>query len=112
MFPRGHKLPLCVTCAVTASGVRTNGAPGLSKRGIRARKKAREKELAEAAPVALPDIANPVPAGWAFADTEVLGATTASNAARPSSRRGSAAEQSRVEPGDMMSWLDSVYSAE
>lgn len=71
MFPRGQKLPMCVTCAVAASGVRAaKSTPTLSKRSIRARVKAREREMHVDDPAPLPEISNPVHAGWAFDEAE------------------------------------------
>ena len=124
VFPRGQKLPLCVTCAITASGVRSNASAGVSKREIRARSKAREEEIQALAPPALPEIANPVPAGWAFAETDELAGGTEPTGGRAGRRRlrgagelpateQKAAERTNGETtSDMMSWLDSVYSTE
>jgi hypothetical protein len=71
VFPRGQKLPLCVTCAVARSGVRTSRDGGLSKRAIRNRLKARQAELADATPAPLHEIENPIPAGWAMQDDDL-----------------------------------------
>ena len=132
VFPRGQKLPMCVTCAIRASGVRSNATPGVSKREIRARAKARYEEIEALAPPALPEIANPVPAGWAFAETDELAGKAGPTGRRTGRRRPRgtaewpAAEKKAVankpavktndvktnEPSDMMSWLDSVYSTD
>lgn len=72
VFPRGQKLPLCVDCAVTKSGVRAGKDVGLSKREIRTLAKARRTEMAEQSAPKLPEIANPVPAGWARDDDPPL----------------------------------------
>ena len=85
VFPRGQKLPLCVTCAVTASGARVRGAAGISKRIIRSRSKERARETAEreaaaASPIETAPTAKP---------------TVTSNP-----------------ENDMMSWLDTVYSTD
>lgn len=127
VFPRGRNLPLCVTCAITASGVRSNGTSGVSKREIRARAKARYDEIQALAPPALPEIANPVPPGWVFAETDELAREPEPTGRRSGRRRSGgtaerhAAEQQAAantavekvnETSDMMSWLDSVYSTE
>lgn len=85
MFPRGQKRPLCVTCAVAASGVRVRGTAGISKRTIRSRAKERDRETAEREAAAAPL-------------TEA--APTAKKAANGDPEK------------DMMSWLDAVYSAD
>ncbi len=127
VFPRGQKLPMCVTCAITASGVRSNATPGVSKREIRARAKARDEEIEALAPPALPEIANPVPAGWAFAENDELAGEPGPTGRRAGRRRPRgtaerpAAEKKTAEKpndmktnetSDMMSWLDAVYSTD
>ena len=132
VFPRGQKLPLCVTCAITASGVRSNATPGVSKREIRARAKARSEEIEALAPPALPEIANPVPPGWAFAETDELARKpeptgrragrrrSQGTAERPTTEKKAAEKptgemttgEMTNETSDMMSWLDSVSTTE
>jgi hypothetical protein len=120
VFPRGQKLPLCVDCAVAKSGVRTGRDSGLSKREIRTLVKARRAELAEQASPPLPEIANPVPAGWAREDDE--GPDPAPGKGRRRYRdaerraepgraaRRAAPDTTREETADMMSFLDSMYT--
>jgi hypothetical protein len=122
VFPRGQKLPLCVTCAIGASGVRVSGTPTRSKREIRARSKAREREVQANEPAALPAIANPIPAGWAVGDHDEdappAAETTSKRRARKRRDRDDGPPGSPAEGGtakgssDMMAWLDSVYSPE
>ena len=114
MFPRGQKLPLCVTCAVSASGVRVKHTPSISKRSAKSRARARDREMHQDDPAPLPEIANPVPAGWAFDEQDELPVTRASGPERPpkASRRGDSAKGDADEPNEMLSWLDSVYSTE
>ncbi len=115
MFPRGQKLPMCVTCAVAASGVRAKSTPQLSRRSIRAKHKAREQEVRVDEPAPLPAITNPVPAGWAFDEAEDLPGH-GEPAARPGRTQRQGGETPRGEHADetseMLSWLDSVYSTD
>jgi hypothetical protein len=113
VFPRGQKLPLCVTCAVIASGVRSKPNPALSKRAIRARAKARESELHVDDPAPLPEIANPVPAGWAFDEAEELPGARRDAERLPRATRRSAEQDGHAgAPNEMLTWLDSVYTIE
>ena len=116
VFPRGQKLPMCVTCAVSASGVRARSTPSLSKRQIRARQKARDRELHVDDPAPLPEIANPVPAGWAFDEAAELPRAHEPKVERPgrSQRHGGETPPGShaEETNEMLSWLDSVYSTE
>ncbi len=121
VFPRGQKLPLCTDCAIAASGVRAQSAPGLKKREIRARAKARARELREQAPKPLPQIANPVPTGWALGESGELPAGGAPSRRRkhrdapgraPEAARRDTSTKGAAESGDMMSWLDSVYKVD
>ena len=124
MYPAGRPLPLCVPCAVIAGGART-GPKALSKRRIKALARAREAELAATAPAPLPDIANPVPDGFAFAETETVvappvqedapGRGRRRNRDRAVERAEHAARDASIGPpeavrDELMSWLDAVYT--
>lgn len=107
---------MCVTCAVAASGVRAaKSTPSLSKRSIRERANAREREIHDDDPAPLPEITNPVPAGWAFDEAEKL-PEHHEPAERPGRSRRHGGETPRTtqaaETSEMLSWLDSVYTAE
>jgi hypothetical protein len=111
---------MCVTCAIGASGVRASGAPTRPKREIRARSKARELELQANEPAALPEIANPIPAGWAVTDHDEVEPPRTKPPRRARKRRDGVEglhetptdKGAHSESSDMMAWLDSVYSPE
>jgi len=57
VFPAGiDKMPICITCALEAGGIRRQhtGRPKLSKRQVKKRVTAHEMELAARVPVPLP----------------------------------------------------------
>jgi hypothetical protein len=78
VFPHGpRKQPLCIQCAIAASGVRSNAGthPAMSKREIKRRIKERrdeDKAIArlERKPEPIPPIANPFTPGWAVTEDE------------------------------------------
>jgi len=126
VYPRGQKLPLCVACAVAKAGVRSGVSNAVSWRALRARRKARQDELMAAAAPPLPEIANPVPAGWALAEDIPLDVSRLSPKGRRHGRDSSrptdatsrglgrsivpAATAARVADRDERSWLDSLHS--
>lgn len=71
VFPRGQKLPLCTKCAIAASGVRGSNGSAMPKRQLRSRVKERNRELTQPTVEPLPDIANPLPKGFAFDDEDM-----------------------------------------
>ena len=66
-------------------------------------------------PAPLPEISNPVPAGWAFDEAEKL-PEHQKPAERPGRSRRHGGETPRspqaAETSEMLSWLDSVYTTE
>jgi hypothetical protein len=125
VHPRGQKLPLCVTCAVAKAGVRAGRGGSLSWRDLRARRKQRQAELDAAVPPPLPEIANPVPAGWAFADDIPLevsklqprtrrGGRDARRAAEPivDRPRRRAPSEAPAEGRGERAWLDSLHATD
>jgi hypothetical protein len=125
VHPRGHKLPLCVTCAVAKAGVRTGRSGAASRRELRARRKQRQAELAEAATPPLPEIVNPVPAGWALAEDVPLAVSELpprSRRPRRDAQRGSdpldriprrsAPVETPADGRDERAWLRSLHSTD
>lgn len=133
VFPRNQKHALCVTCAIAKAGVRVGGEEPLSRREIRARRKARAEEMRVDSAPPLPTIANPVPSGWALADDDLpldlskvqsrtrrryrdttprrAGSSTPSGPPSSSARRPNALDAPATEP-DTTDWLDSLYTKE
>lgn len=125
VYPSGHALPLCVRCAVIAAGARVGPKP-LSRRRVKARARAREADLAGERAAPLPEIANPVPEGFAFGEESTIDPAPARtgtgkrsgrrrNRDRAVERAADAARDASIGPpatvrDEMMTWLDSVYA--
>jgi hypothetical protein len=115
VHPRGQKLPLCMTCAVAKAGVRSGPGRAVSRRELRVLRKQRQAELAEAASPPLPEITNPVPAGWAMTDEAPIEVSKLPQHDARRGRGGAAAAPRRASvaaPADDRAWLHSLHSTD